>query len=127
MPKSISSIQLQVTGCEQAIQQAIDLFVYMADGQDVQYSVNLQDFIQNISTLNVKAVHSDITKDNNMKKILVNNILFSNILCVFFCIFFFFLYLHDSIVDTNLIWLNPNSFQISYPQMELWLIHLFWI
>ena len=80
-----------------------------------------------LSTLNVKAVHRDITKDNNMKKILVNNILFSNILCVFFCIFFFFLYLHDSIVDTNLIRLNPNSFQISYPQMELWLIYLFWI
>ena len=62
MPKSISSIQLQVTGCEQAIQQAIDLFVYMAEGQDVRYSVDLQNFIQNISTLNVKAVHRDITK-----------------------------------------------------------------
>ena len=34
----------------------------MADGQDVRYSVDLQNFIQNISTLNVKAVHRDITK-----------------------------------------------------------------
>ena len=34
----------------------------MAEGQDVRYSVDLQNFIQNISTLNVKAVHRDITK-----------------------------------------------------------------
>ena len=34
----------------------------MADGQDVRYSVDLQNFIQNISTLNVKAVHRAITK-----------------------------------------------------------------
>ena len=48
MPKSISSLQTQIATCEQHIQQAIDLFVYMADGQDVQYSVNLNDFIKNI-------------------------------------------------------------------------------
>ena len=54
MPKLISSIQLQVTGCEQAIQQAIDLFVYMTDGQDVQYSVNLQDLNNIISYNNIR-------------------------------------------------------------------------
>ena len=66
MPKSISSLQTQIATCEQHIQQAIDLFVYMADGQDVQYSVNLDDFIKNISTCNIKEASSHVTKAINL-------------------------------------------------------------
>ena len=62
MPKSVSAIQSQIDTCEENIKRSVDVLVFMAEGQDIKYEVDLESFIANIPSLDIKQASSHIRK-----------------------------------------------------------------
>ena len=62
MPKSISTLQSQISACENNIQQAFSECVIVAGGQDVSFSWSLKVFINNIATCDIEETSTSITK-----------------------------------------------------------------
>ena len=62
MPKSVSTLQNQTTGCERNIQQSLAQCAVQAGDNDFQFTFSLNGFVNNITTVDLENTSDSITK-----------------------------------------------------------------
>ena len=66
MPKSISTIQGQISTCEDSIQLALSEIVEIAGNEDMSFTLTLKDFINDIHTCDIEQTSTFITQARNL-------------------------------------------------------------
>lgn len=62
MPKSVSTLQNQITGCERNIQEALAQCAVEAGEKDFQFQFSLNDFVNSITSVDLETTSASITK-----------------------------------------------------------------
>ena len=63
MPKSLSTIQNQIAGCERSITEALAQCAVQAGDKDFQFTFSLNAFVSGITTFDLDHTSESITKD----------------------------------------------------------------
>lgn len=75
MPKPISTLQNQISGCERSIQEALSQCVEIVGNNNFQFKFSLKDFIEGLTTFNIEEAMDGVTKVSSLleecRKILI--------------------------------------------------------
>ena len=62
MPKSVSTLQNQITGCERNIQEALAQCAVEAGDKDFSFNFSLKAFVEDITSVDIEATSASVTK-----------------------------------------------------------------